>query len=154
MSDLLSGAYSDEVEKFTVVDCRYPYEFKGGHIEGALNIYTREDIYAEFMKSDQHRQKSSDNKRHIVIFHCEFSSERGPKMSRFLRESDREANKECYPELHYPELYLLEGGYKAFYEQHKVRRHILICSQLTGFLFSGSVHAANVQTDVARGSWR
>lgn len=40
--------------------------------------------------------------------------------SRFLREKDREANKECYPQLHYPEIYLLEGGYKAFYENHAV----------------------------------
>jgi hypothetical protein len=29
---------------------------------------------------------------------------------------DREANNDCYPSLHYPELYILEGGYKAFWE--------------------------------------
>jgi hypothetical protein len=31
---------------------------------------------------------------------------------------DRDVNKECYPQLHYPEMYLLHGGYKAFYESH------------------------------------
>ena len=113
------------VEKFVIIDCRYPYEFKGGHIQGALNIYTQKGIYEEFLKSDEHRKKSASNKRTILIFHCEFSSERGPKMSRFLRKNDREANKECYPSLHYPELYLLEGGYKAFYHDFKVRRYFL-----------------------------
>ena len=38
---------------------------------------------------------------------------------RFLRNSDRVENKDCYPKLHYPELYLLEGGYKAFYESYQ-----------------------------------
>ena len=28
-------------------------------------------------------------------------------------------NKDNYPKLHFPEVYLLEGGYKAFYESHK-----------------------------------
>ena len=60
------------------------------------------------------------NKRVVLIFHCEFSSERGPKLSRFLRSKDRSANKDCYPHLHYPELYLLDGGYKSFFETVKV----------------------------------
>lgn len=37
--------------------------------------------------------------------------------SRFLRSKDRESN--AYPALHHPELYLLEGGYKAFFNTHK-----------------------------------
>lgn len=45
---------------------------------------------------------------------------------RFLREADRKANKENYPALNYPELYLLEGGYKAFHEQQKVRGVFLL----------------------------
>ncbi len=40
--------------------------------------------------------------------------------SRFLRNQDRDANKDCYPSLYYPEVYLLDNGYKAFYEQHPV----------------------------------
>lgn len=34
-----------------------------------------------------------------------------------MRKHDRDQN--CYPNLHYPELYLLEGGYKAFYESQQ-----------------------------------
>ena len=30
-------------------------------------------------------------------------------------------NKNNYPQLHFPEVYLLHAGYKVFYETHKVR---------------------------------
>lgn len=36
--------------------------------------------------------------------------------SRFLRNRDRDTNIDSYPALRYPEIYVLEGGYKAFYE--------------------------------------
>lgn len=55
----------------------------------------------------------TDGKRVIVVFHCEFSSERGPRMCRYVRERDRLGNE--YPKLHYPELYVLKGGYKEFF---------------------------------------
>ena len=39
--------------------------------------------------------------------------------SRFVRKQDRAANKEVYPSLHFPEMYILDQGYKAFFESHK-----------------------------------
>ena len=33
MCDLMDGKYDDVVESFTVIDARYPYEYKGGHIK-------------------------------------------------------------------------------------------------------------------------
>jgi len=33
MSSLLRGEFSESVESFTVIDCRFPYEFAGGHIQ-------------------------------------------------------------------------------------------------------------------------
>ena len=82
MADLLNGKYDDVVNKFITVDCRYPYEYEGGHIEGAENLYTKLDIYNKFLKGDEFRQSSCEDpkKRNILIFHCEFSSERGPNM--------------------------------------------------------------------------
>ena len=94
-----------------IVDCRYPYEYEGGHIKGALNLYTREEINNTFILQNTRRSDS------IIVFHCEFSSERGPKMCRFLRDQDRRVHSDCYPQLYYPEIYVLQGGYKSFYEQ-------------------------------------
>ncbi|XP_034243998.1 M-phase inducer phosphatase isoform X2 [Thrips palmi] len=125
LAALMRGEFKDEIASFTIVDCRYPYEFEGGHIRGAKNFYTKEQIYKEFVntKDGVNKPDSSDsnvgNKRSILIFHCEFSSERGPNLSRFLRNSDRDTNKECYPSLDFPEMYLLNGGYKQFYEQYQ-----------------------------------
>ena len=33
MAALLRGQYRDTVEDFLIVDCRYPYEYQGGHIK-------------------------------------------------------------------------------------------------------------------------
>jgi M-phase inducer phosphatase len=72
--------------------CSYPYEYDGGHIKGAKNIYTKDQINKEFVDIKQPKQEaetgeaesgsetSLDGKRSILIFHCEFSSERGPNL--------------------------------------------------------------------------
>jgi len=163
--DVLNGKYNEQIDECVVIDSRYPYEYDGGHIATALNIYTKERLFEEmFIKRlnfraphkfptslsstclnqlEQHPiahsatnacltqldnstttvTTSKDNaksKRCIIIFHCEFSSERGPNLLRFLRSQDRSLNEHIYPNLFYPELYLLEGGYKSFYERFKI----------------------------------
>jgi len=72
--------------------CSYPYEYDGGHIKGAKNVYTKEQIFKEFVDIKQPKQDtdtgegergnetSHEGKRNILIFHCEFSSERGPNL--------------------------------------------------------------------------
>ena len=42
---------------------------------------------------------------------------------REVRERDRLLNKDSYPNLFYPEMYLLEGGYKQFFENYQVKSH-------------------------------
>ncbi|XP_059621277.1 M-phase inducer phosphatase [Phlebotomus argentipes] len=116
MAKLLNGAFGDSVASFKIIDCRYPYEYEGGHIAGSMNLYTQEQILEELVTTKTEVADMSDGKRHILVFHCEFSSERGPKLSRFLRNHDRHCNENSYPALHYPEIYLLHGGYKEFYE--------------------------------------
>lgn len=79
MRKLLLGEFEDLVASFKVIDCRYPYEFEGGHIVGAMNLYMQDQILDELVK--KMTESSADAvKRDILVFHCEFSSERGPKL--------------------------------------------------------------------------
>lgn len=121
MARLIRGDFNGTVASFKIIDCRYPYEYEGGHIRGAQNLYTHEQILEELMniKTEVAPEAVQDGpKRHILVFHCEFSSERGPKLSRFLRNRDRLRNSHKYPALNYPEIYLLHGGYKEFFENY------------------------------------
>ncbi|KAH9389678.1 M-phase inducer phosphatase 1 [Tyrophagus putrescentiae] len=120
LASLIKGQYKHCVESFTVIDCRYPYEFEGGHIQDAVNLYTQELILSKLLPNKSVTAKTNDSlsKRSILIFHCEFSSERGPGLCRFLRNRDRVQNNQTYPCLNYPEMYLLEGGYKDFYTHY------------------------------------
>ncbi|NXF85739.1 MPIP1 phosphatase, partial [Eubucco bourcierii] len=109
---VLTGKFADFIKECVIIDCRYPYEYEGGHIKGAVNLHMEEDVENYLLKKPI---QPSENKRVIVVFHCEFSSERGPRMCRFVRERDRLGNE--YPNLHYPELYILKGGYKDFFSR-------------------------------------
>ncbi|KAH3863665.1 hypothetical protein DPMN_026654 [Dreissena polymorpha] len=121
MANVVSGRFTHVFSDVTIVDCRYPYEFEGGHIKGAVNLFTKDDVNALLDKP------LNGDKRHVLIFHCEFSSERGPKMYRFLRSQDRELNKNQYPALLFPEVYLLHGGYMAFFHKFKVKIYVNFC---------------------------
>lgn len=120
---------------FMLFDCRFPYEYKAGHIKGAENIYLQSDMKDRLFGNKVKLQSGptekqpastglgsigpsgnqlSDAKHTILIFHCEFSSERAPRMANIVRDFDRKFNE--YPLLHYPELIILEGGYSTFYK--------------------------------------
>ncbi|XP_034852992.1 M-phase inducer phosphatase 1 isoform X3 [Mirounga leonina] len=110
MASVLNGKFANLIKEFVIIDCRYPYEYEGGHIRGAVNLHMEEEVEDFLLKKPI---VPTDGKRVIVVFHCEFSSERGPRMCRYVRERDRLGNE--YPKLHYPELYVLKGGYKEFF---------------------------------------
>ena len=91
------------------------YKFNNIYLfQNAINIYTKEGI-AKFLTEST----MTSSEKHVLIFHCEFSSKRGPKLCRFLRSQDRQLNKDNYPRLNFPEIYLLEGGYERFFHSHK-----------------------------------
>nr|CAH8839175.1 unnamed protein product [Trichobilharzia regenti] len=208
VADLVSGNNKRNVN-FVIVDCRFPYEYEGGHIKGAINIFTHSDLVQEIFNrvpaqrppgtsgpprylgqelgrrlavtqreplsapcellsddeddleifgnttsdvSDSDLPCADDNgitetnllgdssksepdlsyissstansgdsntqdPPFVVIFHCEFSSQRAPALAAFLRSVDRVSNYHRYPFLYFPEIYVMKGGYSAFYKK-------------------------------------
>ncbi|KAK6717484.1 hypothetical protein SNK03_000662 [Fusarium graminearum] len=112
--DVLDGKYSSHFDQKIVVDCRFEYEYEGGHIDGAVN-YNDKDLL-----TNQLFQTPMDG-RTLLIFHCEYSAHRAPLMARHVRSEDRTVNAEHYPKLTYPEVYILDGGYSGFFTEHRGR---------------------------------
>lgn len=84
LNQLLDGAYDSKLNNFHIIDCRFDYEYNGGHIPGAININTTAGV-EEFLLglSAVKPTPSTSNdpaKKTILVFHCEFSVKRAPTL--------------------------------------------------------------------------
>ncbi|KIP07978.1 hypothetical protein PHLGIDRAFT_401549 [Phlebiopsis gigantea 11061_1 CR5-6] len=125
LDQLLDGKYDEQIKDYLVIDCRFAYEYNGGHIPGAINLNTPEDVEEFFLGESSVKpppSMSGDGGRNtILIFHCEFSQKRAPTYAKHLRSRDRIVNSEQYPRIYYPEVYILEGGYCQYFKQSGAR---------------------------------
>lgn len=86
MDELLSGVFDDELTELHVIDCRFDYEYEGGHIEGAVNITSPEQLEEYFFKDVEPPVPSQSGLfpqadcKTVIVFHCEFSAKRGPTL--------------------------------------------------------------------------
>jgi rhodanese-related sulfurtransferase len=71
---LIDGEYRDTIDSFIIVDCRYSFEYAGGHIDGAENVSCPKILEERFFSNPTKTPKS------VVIFHCEYSLQRAPRM--------------------------------------------------------------------------
>jgi len=71
--DILGGKYNDRFEKIMIIDCRFEYEYEGGHIIGAVNYTDKEALAAELFNEEPKPGT-------LLIFHCEYSAHRAPIM--------------------------------------------------------------------------
>ena len=69
LSTLMSGKGHTH---YIIVDCRFDYEFEGGHINGALNMNDPNQMEETFF-SNKDMILDIMTKRTAIIFHCEFS---------------------------------------------------------------------------------
>ena len=112
MVDVLNEKYSHRYDRVLVVDCRFEYEYNGGHIENAVNFNDKQQLANELFNA-------GNTSSTLLVFHCEYSVHRAPLTAKFIRNHDRNVNAEHYPRLTYPELYVLDGGYSKFFAQHR-----------------------------------
>lgn len=102
-----------------IVDCRFKFEYDGGHIENAINVSSIDELEDAFFNENivNHSPLEFNSlNRKLIVFHCEFSSVRGPTKAKQLRSLDRHLSGEFYPNLYYPDVVVLEGGYKYYYD--------------------------------------
>lgn len=111
---IVSGQYVNQFDDVVIVDCRFPYEYEGGHIENAINISLHNQLEKNFTLSIS----PEESNKKLLVFHCEYSLLRGPTMAAHLRKLDRIHNAERYPQLTYPDVVILEGGYKSFFDKY------------------------------------
>jgi rhodanese-related sulfurtransferase len=107
LHDLLHGKYDKSFHNLYIVDCRYAYEYDYGHIRGAIHAPTPATVRDFFFPEVEARA--------LIIFHCELSRDRGPRLAAVLREVDRQINKNRYPALFYPDILILDGDYRQFH---------------------------------------
>lgn len=116
LCELLDGTHSRLFTRIVVIDCRFEYEYEGGHIDGAININTKAKLEQVFVT-----RPPPPGERVLLVFHCEYSTFRGPLMAAHLRHCDRQLNRQHYPHLAFPDIVVLDGGYSGFYDEHSKR---------------------------------
>lgn len=101
---------------YKLIDCRFAYEYNGGHIRYAANLEALADIASLFGNAGEEDGGAEGESRVILVFYCEYSSMRAPRLALYLRNEDRKRN--VYPKLKFPNVYVMQGGYKEFFRKH------------------------------------
>ena len=84
LDELLDGVYDSQIASFQVIDCRFDYEYNGGHVPGAININTPAAVEEFLLGAGVVKPKAclsgDPQKKSILVFHCEFSAQRAPTL--------------------------------------------------------------------------
>jgi hypothetical protein len=109
---LLRLEYEMYFTEVIVLDGRFSYEFHGGHVMGSTNLLQRKQLFTLY---ETHLGQTV-----CIVIHCELSVNRGPKWGSIFRQIDREQNlkEQRIHKLNYPNVFILDGGYAAFYREY------------------------------------
>ena len=73
MISVLNGDFTGAFDHVRIIDCRFEYEYNGGHIDGASNFNDKERLA-------QHLFQSTSPANTLLILHREYSAHRAPLM--------------------------------------------------------------------------
>lgn len=71
--NVLNGDFDHMYDNKVIIDCRFEYEYEGGHINGAKNFCDKEHLAEKLFSS-------TESSNTLLIFHCEYSAHRAPLM--------------------------------------------------------------------------
>lgn len=114
-TETVSALLGMQSHRYRLVDCRFGYEYEGGHVRGAENFGSRQDIVGLIEDIEREPGGAGRESDLVIVFYCEYSSIRAPKLASCLRNEDRKMN--VYPNLLFPHIYVMEGGYKEFFRK-------------------------------------
>jgi len=93
LDGLIEGKYKDKVKRYHILDCRFDYEFEGGHIAGAVNVKSMDCLDELLLSASQGVHSNGDalpvpsrsgelgdGEQVVLVFHCEFSAKRAPTL--------------------------------------------------------------------------
>lgn len=75
VSRLLNGDFDSQLASYALIDCRFSYEHEGGCLRGAQSLCDPASVEQAFLWNP-----SKVCKRTALVFYCEFSANRAPKM--------------------------------------------------------------------------
>ena len=97
---------------YIIIDCRYQYEYSGGHIAGALSCPPSEKLMLmDWLFSSEHGVTRGGPT--VLIMHCEFSQCRAPRLATdvFRQYLGLGVNTGL-------EVYVMKGGYSEFFRHY------------------------------------
>ena len=104
-----------------VLDMRFPYEYAGGHIAAATNLCMAPSVLAGYLCAQFFSTWALARRAGtVVVFHCEYSQQRGPRGARLFMRLDSELNHRLGTPWRrfYREVFVLAGGYRRFFATH------------------------------------
>jgi M-phase inducer tyrosine phosphatase len=101
------------------IDCRFPYEHRGGHIINAVNIPDVAFLDEAFETISAMVERPGTT---CLAFYCEHSTIRAPRIAQAWRERDRRLQEQqgvpfSPLAVQFPLVFLLHGGYCAFFRR-------------------------------------
>ena len=129
----------EDANRVVLIDCRYFYEYQNGHIVQSAHVMFPEDCQRGFLlardklrlnctNNNNNNNRDSERKENLVfVFYDDGEANAMPmhhramQLFRHIRNLDRLDNMHTYPNLYFPNMYVLKGGFKAFIESSRDR---------------------------------
>jgi rhodanese-related sulfurtransferase len=73
LEEILQGKFDLSYGRRLIIDCRFAYEYAGGHIKGAVNHWTCEMIDALLFRNQTSISTA------LIVLYCEYSERRAPR---------------------------------------------------------------------------